>query len=209
MKNLRELGFILGVGTIVALTVGGCSDDATPTPGTSGTGTTAGTGTSGSGTAGSGTAGTGTSGTGTGGSGTAGSGTAGMGGAKAGAGGGGAGGMSGGTGGGGAGGGGGKAGGGGMGGGGGSGGGAGPMCADIDGPATESATCTTYCADAVPTCGANTNSEGKVADMDKCMTFCKTFSMTQLCCRAYHVKNAKMGMPDSHCKHTIGVESCQ
>lgn len=213
MKNLKQLCLFLSAGTIAALSISACGDD-TPIPsGSAGMNTTAGTGTAGTGTAGTGTAGTGTAGTGTAGT-SAGTASGGTGTAGTASGGGGAGGGSGGKGGaGGSGGGSGGASGGSGGASGGSGGSggasAGPTCPDIDGESTDSATCTTYCADAVPTCGANASSAGKVADMDKCMTFCKTFTQTQLCCRAYHAQNAKTAMPDLHCKHTIGVESCQ
>ncbi|MES1184178.1 MAG: hypothetical protein ABUL60_10200 [Myxococcales bacterium] len=212
MKNLKQLCLVLSVGGMTALSIAACGDDTTPPPGTAGTTGTAGTGTAGTGTAGTGTAGTGTAGTGTAGTGTAGTGTAGTGTAGTGTAGtasGGTGGASGGTGGA-SGGSGGKGGSGGASGGsGGAGGGSGPMCADIDGPSTDSATCATYCTDAVATCGAESNTMMKVKDAQTCATFCATFTQTQLCCRAYHVKNAATQGKDPHCKHAVGIEMCQ
>jgi hypothetical protein len=220
MKNLKQLCLVLSVGGMTALSIAACGDDTTPPPGTAGTTGTAGTGTAGTGTAGTGTAGTGTAGTGTAGTGTAGTGTAGTstggtgtaGTASGGTGGasGGSGGASGGTGGasggsGGASGGSGGA----SGGSGGAGGGSGPMCSDIDGPSTDSATCATYCTDAVATCGAEASTMMKVKDAQTCATFCATFTQTQLCCRAYHVKNAATQGKDPHCKHAVGIEMCQ
>jgi len=78
MKNLKKLGLILSVGTIAALSITACGDDATDPVGTAGKGT-GGSGTAGSGTAGSGTSGSATAGTSTGGS-TAGSASGGAGG---------------------------------------------------------------------------------------------------------------------------------
>lgn len=213
MKNLKQLCLFLSVGSIATLSIGACSDDpatsgntagmatggTTPTAGTpaGGTASTAGTPaggtTSTAGTPAGGTAST--AGTASGGSGGASGGSGGASGGK-----GGTGGASGGSGG--------KAGAGGTGGGGGSGGAAGPMCPDIEGPSTDSATCATYCTDAVATCGAEASTMMKVKDAQTCATFCATFTQTQLCCRAYHVKNAATGK-DPHCKHTVGIESCQ
>ena len=200
MKNLKQLCLVLSVGGMTALSIAACGDDTTPPTGTAGSNGSAGMGTAGTGTAGTGTAGTGTAGTATGGTGGASGGTGGASGGSGGKGG--SGGASGGSGG---------SGGasGGSGGGGGSGGASGPMCPNIDGPSDASATCATYCTDAVATCGAEANTMMKVKDAQTCATFCATFTQTQLCCRAYHVKNAATGDAPTHCKHAVGIEMCQ
>jgi hypothetical protein len=204
MKNLNKLGFILGIGTMSALsfTLGACGDD-TPTGGTGGTSSTAGTpSTSGSGGSAAGmssTAGSGGSAAGSGGSsaGSAGKGGgSGAGGSMAGSGGS--------AGGGGAGGGGGSAGGGGAGGGGGSGGGGGTSA------------CTKLCegADSIVTvCAAENNIDADLKVSASCKTRCAKETMaSKVMCWQEHVTNAKgaamAAAKTMHCGHAGGDDPC-
>jgi hypothetical protein len=206
MKNLKKLGLILSVGTIAALTIGGCSDDPvvnTPTAGTSAGGSSAGTGTSGSSTGGS-TAGTGTSGSTTGGSSAGTASGGGTGGASGGSGGasGGSGGASGGSGGAGGGGGSGGA----SGGSGGAGGGGGT------GGAAPSADCKKWCQGpmgVVQVCmgsglADNVNTEAK------CLAHCtapEAAGAMGMACWLQHLGfvNAGMMPKADHCKHASGA----
>jgi hypothetical protein len=83
--------------------------------------------------------------------------------------------------------------------------GAGLTCPSIDGGGPP-ADCSSYCVDALANCGAASQSEGKVSDMDTCLSFCKTFTVTQLCCRAAHVKYAPSDL--IHCQHAVGINQC-
>ncbi len=186
MKNLKKLCLILSVGSIAALSITACGDDATDPVGTAGK--SAG-GSGGSGTAGSGTAGSVTAGTSTGGS-TAGAATGGAGG-KGGAGG--SGGASAGAGGKG-----GAGGSGGAGGGGGSGGGG-----------AASAACTTWCSGdkGLPKKCMGSNLLNAVVDSEqKCLDYCaKPAAAAGLACWQKHL-NFINGAGDQapHCGHASG-----
>jgi hypothetical protein len=195
MKNLRQLGLILSVGTFAALVITGCSDDAETPGGTAGTG---GTGTSGSGT------------TGGGGSGTSGSATTGGGGSSA-TGGGGStstgGGGSSATGGGGS-----ATGGsasnGGSGGSGGTGGAAGGTGGSGGSGGGASADCNTWCkgANSVLTVCANNNIPEKINSEQKCLSVCAASPAASVTCWVKHVDNAKNGDKGVHCPHGEGAD---
>jgi hypothetical protein len=201
MKNLTKLGLILSVGTIAALSIGGCGDDDdTATTTTGGTTTTTGgttTTTGGGGTTAT-TGGGGTTAT------TGGGGAATTGGGGATTGGGGAGGASGGAGG--ASGAGGKAGGGG-GGAGGTGGASGGGGSGGGGGGAPSAACSTWCSGAnsvLTVCAAN-NIPEKINSEAKCLAVCKASPEASVTCWNTHTNNAKNGDKGMHCPHAEGA----
>lgn len=184
MKNLIKLGLILSVGTIAALSITACGDDATDPVGTAGKSTG---GSGGSGTAGSGTAGSATAGTSTGGS-TAGSATGGAGGK------GGAGGSA-------------SAGAGGKGGAGGSGGASGGGGAGGGGAA--SAPCTKWCSGATglsKKCMGSTLLNAVVDSEQKCLDYCaKPAAAAGLMCWQKHLDFINGAADqDPHCGHASG-----
>jgi hypothetical protein len=192
MKNLKKLGLILSVGTIAALTIGGCGDDPV-TPG-GGAGMSTG-GTTAAGTTSGGTTAAGTS-SGGGGSGGTASGGGGSGGTSAG--GGGSGGMSGGTGG--------TGGSGGAGGTGGAAGGGGGPSADCAKWCTGPMGVVTFCMGAGLADAVNTE--------QKCIAHCtapEAAGNKGLSCWNEHLANAIKAMPDAqtakttHCPHASGA----
>ncbi|MDF3067296.1 MAG: hypothetical protein K0R38_2897 [Polyangiaceae bacterium] len=207
MKNFRQLGLILSVGTLAAFSITGCGDDVTPPTTTGGT-SSGGTAAGGSGTSGGGAGGTSAGGSSAGGTAGKGGGGAGGGGAGGATGGGGAGGA---TGGGGAGGatGGGGAGGGGAGGGGAGGGGAG------GGGGAPSAACNKLCegTDSIGTvCMSEQNVGASYKDAAMCKTRCgKEQDSAKVGCWQMHVdlaKGASGAQKTEHCGHAIGVGNC-
>jgi hypothetical protein len=77
---------------------------------------------------------------------------------------------------------------------------AGPVCDDIDGSSSESATCASFCSawDAI-CCGENFAEN--YASKDACLADCAGLTREELCCRAFH---GSVGGPE-RCRYALGL----
>ena len=71
-------------------------------------------------------------------------------------------------------------------------------------------TCARYCASYLSTCAAYNTSDGTFDDEAACLSTCELFDDAQLCCRAYHVRNAapSTAAATTHCPHAAGNAIC-
>jgi hypothetical protein len=67
-------------------------------------------------------------------------------------------------------------------------------------------TCAVYCASYLSTCATFNASDKTFANEAECLTTCEFFDDAQLCCRAYHVRNAAASTTaaGTHCPHAGG-----
>lgn len=67
-------------------------------------------------------------------------------------------------------------------------------------------TCDVYCAAYLSTCATFNTSDGTFTNLADCLSTCEFFDDAQLCCRAYHVRNAAVSTAQAttHCPHAGG-----
>jgi hypothetical protein len=85
--------------------------------------------------------------------------------------------------------------------------GAAPAFVCDDGGLGQGATCQSLCEGWFPLCKELPTTADVFVDFDDCLEQCSKYTMEQLCCRGYHIKNVPKN-PNSHCTHTAGFRTC-
>ena len=95
---------------------------------------------------------------------------------------------------------------------GGAGGASGKVCTNpmADEISAKGDTCAVYCSSYLSTCAAFNTTDQTFEDEADCLTRCEFFDDAQLCCRAYHVRNAaaSASAATTHCTHAAGNSVC-
>ena len=95
---------------------------------------------------------------------------------------------------------------------GGAGGASGKVCTNptADAVSAKGDTCAVYCASYLSTCATYNGTDETFANEAECLSTCELFDDAQLCCRAYHVRNAvaSTAAATTHCPHAAGNAVC-